>query len=75
MQYDLNITVDRAFNLPTGMLEAVGQGGRTLPQILANQKASPDSGGAPHYYLPPQIFRPCNMPDLYIYLLTLNSGP
>ena len=44
------------------MLEAGGQGGRTPPQILANQKAPPDSGGAPHYYLPPQIFRLCNMP-------------
>ena len=34
-----------------------GQGGQLLLQILADQKALPGSGGAPHYYLPPQIFQ------------------
>ena len=29
---------------------------------MADQKAPPGSGGAPHYYMPPQIFRLCNMP-------------
>ena len=37
-------------------------GGQMPPQILADQKAPPDSGGAQHYYSPPQIFKPCNMP-------------
>jgi hypothetical protein len=46
------------------MLEAGGQGRRTPPQILADQKAPPSSGGAPNYYLPTQIFRPCNILDL-----------
>ena len=40
-------------------------GGAYAPQILADQKAPPGSGGAPHYYLPPQIFRLCNMPGTY----------
>ena len=39
-----------------------GAGGAADPQILADQKAPPGSSGAPHYYMPPQIFRPCNMP-------------
>ena len=39
-----------------------GAGGQLPPQILEDQKALPGSGGAPHYYLPPQIFRLCNMP-------------
>ena len=30
-----------------------GQGEQLPPQILADQKAPPGSGGAPHYYLPP----------------------
>ena len=34
------------------MAEAGRQSGRTPTQILAG-------GGAPHYYLPIQIFRPC----------------
>ena len=38
--------------------------GQLPPQILADQKAPPGSGGAPHYYLPPQIFRLCKMPVL-----------
>ena len=46
------------------MLEGRGQGGQLPLQILADQKAPPGSGGAPHYYLPPQIFRLCNMPGL-----------
>ena len=32
------------------------------PQILADQKAPPAGGGAPHYYVPPQIFRLWHMP-------------
>ena len=32
------------------------------PQILADQKAPPGSGGAPHYYLNPRIFDPCCTP-------------
>ena len=51
----------------SGMSEGEGQGGQLPPQILADQKAPPGSGGAPHYYLPPQIFRLCNMPEVYIY--------
>ena len=42
------------------------RGGRTPPQILAEQKAPPGSGGVPHYYLPPQIFRPCNIPVQFL---------
>ena len=33
-----------------------GAGGVAAPQILADQKAPPGSGGAPHYYLPPPGF-------------------
>ena len=51
------------------MLEGGGQGRQLPPQILADQKAPPgSSGGAPHYYLPPQIFRICNMPVMHILL-------
>ena len=35
---------------------------------MADQKVPPGSGGAPHYYLPPQIFRLCNMPGLVVNL-------
>ena len=45
------------------MSEGWVQGGQLPPQILADQMAPPGSGGAPHYYLPPQIFDPCCMPD------------
>ena len=41
------------------MCQAGGQGGQLPTQIWVDQKA-------PHYYLPPQIFRLCNMPDEYI---------
>ena len=37
------------------------QGGSCPLQIWADQKAPP--GGAPHYYMPPQIFRLCCMPE------------
>ena len=37
------------------MLEGDGAGGAAAPQILADQKAPPGSGGAPHYYLPPRF--------------------
>ena len=40
-----------------------GQGGHVPPQILADQKAPPAGGGAPHYYVPPQIFRLWHMPE------------
>ena len=43
-----------------------GRGGKGAyaPQILADQKVPPASGGVSHFYLPPppQIFRLCNMP-------------
>ena len=39
-----------------GCTKRGGQGGQLPPQILADQKAPPGSGGAPHYYLPPWIF-------------------
>ena len=48
-------------NYYAGMLQAGGQGGQLPPRFLADQKAPPGSGGAPHYYLPPQIFRLCNI--------------
>jgi hypothetical protein len=43
--------------------EGRGQGGQLPPQILADQKAPPGSGGAPHYYLPHRIFDPCCTPE------------
>ena len=47
----------------TGMCQRGRQGGgRMPPQILAVQKVPPGSGGAPHYYSPPQIFRLWYMP-------------
>ena len=49
----------------TGMHQAGGQGGQLPPQILADQKAPPGSGGAPHYYLPPRIFDPWCIPVMY----------
>ena len=53
-----------------GMLQTGGQGGRTPTHILADQKAPPGSGCAPHYYLPLQIFRLCNMPAIYLEKIT-----
>ena len=47
----------------SGMSERGRQGGQLPPQILADQKAPQGSVGAPHYYLPPQIFRLCNVPE------------
>ena len=35
------------------MHQGKGQGGQLPHPILADQKAPPGSGGAPHYYLPP----------------------
>ena len=47
------------------MRRHVGRGrGAAAPQILADQKAPPGSCGMLHYYLPPQNFRLCNMPEL-----------
>ena len=40
----------------TGMQQAGKPGGPRPPQILADQKAPPGSGSAPHYYLPPPDF-------------------
>ena len=34
-------------------MHQAGGRGAAAPQILADQKAPPGSGGAPHYYLPP----------------------
>ena len=45
------------------MHQGEGQVGHLPHQILADQKAPPGSGGAPHYYLPPRIFDPCCMPE------------
>ena len=48
-----------------GMLEGGRQGGQLPPQILADQKAPPGSGGAPHYYLSPRFldFATCLSPN------------
>ena len=54
------------------MHQAGGQGGQLPPQILADQKAPPGSGGAPHYYLPPRIFDPCGTPVIYLGILLIN---
>ena len=41
------------------MVEAGGGRGRAYaPQIFAEKKAPPGSGGAPHYYLPPSFRKP-----------------
>ena len=47
----------------SGMQQAGGPGGPRPPQILADQKAPPGSGGAPHYYRPPRIFDPWCIPE------------
>ena len=44
------------------MHQGEGQGGQLPHPILADQKAPPGSGGAPHYYLPPWIFDPWCIP-------------
>ena len=46
----------------TGMHQGEGQVGQLPHPILADQKAPPGSGGAPHYYLPPRIFDPWCIP-------------
>ena len=44
----------RDMKMYSDMSEGEGHGVQLpYPQILADQKAPPDSGGAPHYYLPP----------------------
>ena len=57
------------------MCQAWGQGGHTPPQILADQKAPPGSGGALHYYSPPRFldFDTClnKILKLVIFLLGL----
>ena len=45
-----------------GMHQGEGQVGQLPHQILADQKAPPGSGGAPHYYLPHRIFDPWCIP-------------
>ena len=35
------------------------------PHILAEYKAPPGSGGAPHYYLPPKFEEAIKAPDMY----------
>ena len=52
-------------HLYTGMCQRGGQGGHVPPQILADQKAPPAGGGAPHYCVPPQIFRLWHMPATF----------
>ena len=44
-----------------------GDLGQSPPQILAEKKAPTGSRGAPHYYLPTQIFRPCAIPAYVLY--------
>ena len=46
-----------------GMCQRGRQGGHTLPQISADQKAPPGSGGVPHYYLPPQFEEAIKAPE------------
>ena len=46
------------------MCQRGGQGGHVPPQILADQKAPPAGGGAPHYCVPPKIFRRWHMPEM-----------
>ena len=48
------------------MHQGEGQVGQLPPQILADQKAPPGSGGAPHYYLPPRIFDPWCIPGYHV---------
>ena len=60
--------------LRAGMQQAGGPGGPRPPQILADQKAPPGSGGAPHYYRPPRIFDPWCIPDGKLYSLTSSKG-
>ena len=50
----------------SGMLEGGRQGMQMPPQILADQKAPPGSGGAPHYYLPTQILAASYTPARYV---------
>ena len=55
------------FNNPRHVGRGEAGGGQLPPQILADQKAPPGSGGAPHYYRPPRIFDPCCIPDLFLF--------
>ena len=48
-----------------------GAGGGSCPQDFGRSEGADGSGGgAPHYYLPPQIFRLCDMPVLGAYIST-----
>ena len=79
MEYVVRCLIRRLCNYVgnyAGMLQAGGQERHTPPQILAEQKA-------PHYYLTPQIFRPCNIP-VYVFRISFvqsfrpnysNQGP
>jgi hypothetical protein len=49
------------------MSQTGGQGGQLPPQILADQKAPPGSGGAPHYYLPHRMFDPWCIPAFNLF--------
>ena len=51
--------------IKAGMQQAGGPGGP--PQIFADQKAPPGSGGAPHYYRPPRIFDPWCIPEKIVW--------
>ena len=45
-------------------------GGSCPPDFGRSEGADGSGGGAPHYYLPPQIFRLCDMPGLGAYIST-----
>ena len=55
--------------------EGQGGGAYATPHILADQKAPSSSGGAPHYYLPTQIFRPSAIPELPVLELRARIFP
>ena len=57
---------DLGHKLFAGMHQGEGQVGQLPHQILADQKAPPGSGGAPHYYLPHRIFDPWCIPVAFI---------
>ena len=42
------------------------RGGAHAPPDLGRSEGAAGSGGAPHYYVPPQIFRLWTMPDYMI---------
>ena len=65
----LLLDLKNIYAIITGMQQAGGLGGPRPPQILADQKVPPGSGGAPHYYRPPRIFDPFCIPELHLLLV------